>query len=223
MLNWPDIDTVLLDMDGTLLDLYFDNHFWLDYLPRRYAETHGYAEDQARSELHQRVDAIRGSLNWYCLDYWSEQLDLDIAALKQEIQHLISVRPFVPEFLQFLRQNGRQVWLVTNAHRQGLSLKMERTGLSHYFDRLISSHDLRAPKEDPAFWHALHATHPFAPAKALLVDDTASVLRAAQRYGIGHLLTMLQPDSRQGAREAIEFPGIIHFDELVPELRQRHD
>ena len=27
MLAWDEIDTVLLDMDGTLLDLHFDNHF----------------------------------------------------------------------------------------------------------------------------------------------------------------------------------------------------
>ncbi|HBT55971.1 MAG TPA: haloacid dehalogenase, partial [Pseudomonas sp.] len=33
MLNWNAIDTVLLDMDGTLLDLHFDNHFWLEHMP----------------------------------------------------------------------------------------------------------------------------------------------------------------------------------------------
>ena len=27
------VDLVLLDMDGTLLDLHYDSHFWLDYVP----------------------------------------------------------------------------------------------------------------------------------------------------------------------------------------------
>lgn len=222
MLNWSDIDTVLLDMDGTLLDLYFDNHFWLEYLPKRFAETHGRVESEAKAELQQRFAHLRGQLNWYCLDYWSEQLKLDITALKREIQHLIAIRPHVPAFLEALRQGGRSVWLVTNAHRQSLSLKLERTGIEPYFDRLISSHDLRAPKEDPAFWQALQTAHPFQPQRSLLIDDTATVLEAARCFGIGHLLTMLQPDSRLPQREAAEFPGIVHFDELLAQLAPDH-
>ena len=27
-IDWTQLDTILLDMDGTLLDLEFDNHFW---------------------------------------------------------------------------------------------------------------------------------------------------------------------------------------------------
>ncbi len=32
---WSRIDVVCLDMDGTVLDLRFDNRFWLEMLPRR--------------------------------------------------------------------------------------------------------------------------------------------------------------------------------------------
>lgn len=219
MLNWPAIDTVLLDMDGTVLDLHFDNHFWLDYLPRRFAETHGHAEHQARAELHQRFAHLRGQLNWYCLDYWSAQLDLDITALKREIQHLIAIRPDAPPFLRALRQSGRQLWLVTNAHRDSLDLKMACTGIEDQFDRLISSHDFQVPKEDPAFWTALQAAYPFEPERALMVDDTTTVLQAAQNFGIGQQLCMLQPDSRQPPRTPeTGFPGVVHFDELLPAL-----
>ncbi|HNG60363.1 MAG TPA: haloacid dehalogenase, partial [Cellvibrionaceae bacterium] len=37
MIPWQAIDTLLLDMDGTLLDLHYDNYFWLEYLPRAFA------------------------------------------------------------------------------------------------------------------------------------------------------------------------------------------
>jgi len=216
LLDWNAVDTVLLDMDGTLLDLYFDNHFWLEHVPRRYAEHHATTEERARAHLQAVFAEQHGTLNWYCLDYWSRELQLDIAGLKREIQHLIRVRPHVDEFLQRLHASPREVWLVTNAHRDSLDLKLERTGIGRWFDRVICSHDLRAPKEHTVFWQRLQDTHPFAPGRSLLIDDNASVLKSAHQFGIAHLLTLLQPDSRQLRREATEYPGILHFDEIMP-------
>ncbi len=216
MIDWQEIDTVLLDMDGTLLDLHFDNHFWLEHLPARFASINNIAIAAARDDLWQRFDQARGSLNWYCLDYWSEQLQLDIASLKQEVQHLIRIRPFVLEFLQQLQAGRQQLLLVTNAHRDSLNLKMQRTQLSSYFNAIISSHDFATPKEDPAFWQQLQQVQAYDPARSLLIDDTASVLSSARQYGIKHLLTLLQPDSQQARREAGEFTGILHFDEILP-------
>jgi putative hydrolase of the HAD superfamily len=43
---------------------------------------------------------------------------------------------------------------------------------------------------------------------------------SAQAYGIAHLLTLLQPDSTQEKRLETRFPGIHHFDEIMPELRR---
>lgn len=216
LIDWSNIDTVLLDMDGTLLDLYFDNHFWLEHLPRRYAEKHGVSAERARAHLFEAFAAQRGTLNWYCVDYWSRQLQLDIAELKREIKHLIAIRPHVQLFLQRLHRGPQQVWLVTNAHRKSLDIKMAHTGIERWFDRLICSHELAEPKESPEFWRRLQAHYPFDPARALFIDDTESVLKAAQDYGIRYLLTLLQPDSRQARRQQTEFPGILHFDEIMP-------
>ena len=41
LLPWSGIDTILLDMDGTLLDLHYDNHFWQVYVPEKFAEKPG--------------------------------------------------------------------------------------------------------------------------------------------------------------------------------------
>lgn len=216
LLDWKSIDTVLLDMDGTLLDLYFDNHFWLEHLPQRYAEKHGVSAEQARIHLIEAFAAQRGTLNWYCVDYWSQQLQLDIAALKREVGHLIAIRPYVEAFLQRLQRGPQQVWLVTNAHRKSLDIKMAHTGIERWFDRVICSHDLAQPKEHAEFWRRLQAEYSFDPARTLLIDDTASVLEAARQFGVRYLLTLLQPDSRQARRQAIDFPGILHFDEIMP-------
>jgi putative hydrolase of the HAD superfamily len=216
MIDWQDIRTVLLDMDGTLLDLHYDNHFWMEYLPRAYAQQHAIPEAEARSHLDANFQAVRGSLPWYCLDYWSRQLGMDIPQLKRELRHMIRLRPHALDFLRWLRESDMDVLLVTNAHRETLNIKMGEVDISAWFDRIVVSHDFFVPKEHHAFWEQLQALHPFDPEHTLFIDDTESVLDAAQAHGIRHLLTMLQPDSSRERRLETRFPGIHHFDEIMP-------
>jgi putative hydrolase of the HAD superfamily len=218
MIDWNQVDTVLLDMDGTLLDLHFDNHFWLEYVPARYAARNGMALDEAKAECMARYKEMLGTLEWYCIDHWTEKLGLDIALLKREVDHLIQVLPHVTDFLDLLGRTGKRRVLVTNAHQKSLALKMEKTQLHDRLDALISSHDIGVAKEHPAFWPRLQEREPFDKSRALFVDDSLSVLRAAQNYGIANILAIRHPDRRQPIREVAEFPAIIEFDELIPEL-----
>jgi HAD superfamily hydrolase (TIGR01509 family) len=216
MIDWNSIDTVLLDMDGTLLDLHFDNYFWTDHLPRIYAAKHQISEEESSKRLHKRLSVNQGTLDWYSIDHWSEQLDIDIPALKREVNHMVSLRPHALEFLTQLHHSHRDVVMVTNAHRKTLDIKMDHVDITPWFDRVVVSHELEAPKEEQAFWHKLQALHPFDPARTLLIDDTERVLDSARDYGVAHLLTLLQPDSRRQKRIDTRFPGIHHFDEIMP-------
>jgi len=206
----------MLDMDGTLLDLYYDNHFWLSHLPQHYADRHGLSLEAARERLIGQFASQHGSLNWYCVDFWSATLGLDIGLLKHETAELIAIRPSTLDFLEALRQSGRAAWLVTNAHHKSLSLKLDRTGIGQYFDRIICSHDFSAPKESQDFWQRLRVQEPFEPARSLLIDDSTSVLASAHAYGIGQLLTIAQPDSQRPAREGLGFPALTSFAEIMP-------
>lgn len=217
-LPWRDIDTVLLDMDGTLLDLHFDNHFWLEHLPKRYAEVHGVSLAMAQLELMPLFEKNAGTLNWYCTDFWSTELNLPVKDLKVEIAHLIALRPDAETFLASLKQAGKRVIMITNAHRDSLSLKMERLELAPYFERLISSHDYGYPKENPQFWDALQDDIKFDPARSLFIDDTLPILRSAGRYGIGHLLAVREPDSRKGPKDTEEFEAVEDYRALTQGL-----
>ena len=216
ILDWANIRTVLLDMDGTLLDLHYDNYFWLEHVPRRYAEYHGLELESARTQLFARFAQHSGTLNWYCTDFWSSELALNIVQLKQEVAHLIAVRPDVPAFLNAVRNAGCRVVMVTNAHPHSLDLKMRETGLEPYFDALISSHQVGLPKEHLDFWRGLHSLEPFDSRHTLFVDDSLPVLRSAQRYGIAQLLAVCNPDSRQPHKDCGEFVGISSFAEVMP-------
>lgn len=216
MIPWTQIDTVLLDMDGTLLDLHFDNHFWLQHVPLRYAEKHGMDIETAKQELFPRFRSKEGTLNWYCVDHWTEELGLDIALLKQEVEHLIAVHPHVPEFLQAARAAGKRLTLVTNAHTKALALKFRRTALGPYFDNVICAHDLGLPKEHLPFWDTLQRHEPFDKNRSLLIDDSLPVLRSARHYGIAHLLAVKNPDSRGAPKDTGDFAAITTFRDLLP-------
>jgi putative hydrolase of the HAD superfamily len=212
---WSQIDTVLLDMDGTLLDLRFDNYFWAELVPAKYAEKNALSHAAARAELEPRFAARRGELSWYCTDHWSRELDLPIAALKHEARAQIGWLRGAQEFLRQIRTLGKRMLLVTNAHHDTLRIKDTQTGLSCYFDRLVSSHTLGHAKESPEFWRRLHDAHPFDTQRTLFVDDSLAVLRAARGHGIAHIVAVTHPDSAQSPRSCEEFPSVARVAELL--------
>jgi len=218
MIDWNLIDKVFLDMDGTLLDLHFDNRFWREHVPARYAAARNLSLEVARAEIQSRYRDHEGTLEWYCVDHWSRELGLDIALLKEEIAHLIAVHPRVLEFLEALAARGKRRVLVTNAHQKAIALKMRKTPLVGHLERIISAHDLGLPKETPGFWARVQAIEPFDPARTLFVDDSLAVLQAARAYGFQHLLAVLTPDSKAPPLVAGAFPAIHGFGDLLPGL-----
>jgi HAD superfamily hydrolase (TIGR01509 family) len=213
---WPEIETVLLDMDGTLLDLHFDTHFWLEHVPVRYAEANMLPLDIAREQLMKRYRQAEGKLEWYCVDYWSEELKLDIEVLKQEVDHLIQLRPDVIDFLQALNRAGKQRVLVTNAHGKSLSLKMKKTPIGDHLDEIITAHDIGLPKEDVDFWDKLQQRQAFSRSRTLLIDDSIKVLNSAEQYGIKHLRAILQPDSKLDPDPQDHYIHVDRFVDIMP-------
>lgn len=218
MIDWKKIETVLLDMDGTLLDLNFDNHFWKEFVPLKFAEKQGLSIEAAKQQLEPRFKLMEGKLEWYCLDYWSDVLQLDIAGLKAEISGLIAVLPHVTEFLEKIHRSPKKVYLVTNAHRDSLGLKMEKTCLQQFFDGIISSHDFGMPKEHENFWELLQQQHYFEKQTTLLIDDSLAVLNSARQFGIAHLISVSRPDTKLPKKEITAYPAIEDFRELMAGL-----
>ncbi len=213
---WERIDTVLLDLDGTLLDLHFDNHFFLEHLPRRLAELRALPPEHARGEIERCCRAVEGTLDWYCLDYWERSLALDIVELKSEIGHLVQWRPHAAAFLDALAAGGKRRVLATNAHPESIAFKFERIALRHRLDALYSAHELGAPKEDLHFWDALLAREGFDPRRTLFFDDNPGVLAAAREWGLPYVIGIARPDSRRDPRTLEDFPAVADFDRVVP-------
>lgn len=216
LVEWDRVDTVLLDMDGTLLDLHFDNRFWVEHLPMRWGEQRGMTYDEAFAVLYPLFKAREGTLEWYSTDFWQKQLGLDIVGMKSDLAHLVQVLPGAEDFLRAVRDSGRRMVLVTNAHDDTLEFKLARIEIGQYFDAMYTSHQFDVPKEGEGFWDRVQEKEPFDRQRALFVDDSLRVLAAARDYGIAQLICMRQPDSTQAAREVTEFPAVISLREIMP-------
>ena len=215
IIPWDRVDTVLLDMDGTLLDLAFDNEFWLDTVPAHYARVHGVEARDARAELRARYDAIEGSLDWYSIDHWSRELDLDIRSLKRTQRHLIRYLPKAKQFLCWLRDCSKRVFLVTDAHPFTLEVKLAQTNLDEHVDWMVSSHRLDTPKATNDFWERLLAAQQFDPERTLLIEDSLNVLKAAVDFGVAMPLAIRSPDSRHPPRRIEGYPSVDGVHELL--------
>ena len=213
--SWDAIDTVMLDMDGTLLDKHFDDYFWEVYVPEHYSLLHNISVEEARKELLARYHQVENTLQWTDLEYWSHELGLDIPELKMRINHLIGVHPYVVEFLEFCLSSRKNLYLITNAHCKTLSIKLEKTAIGSWFDRVVCAEEVGLAKEEPQFWHKLQEMMGYDPKKTLLADDTEKVLNSANVYGIAHLIYVARSSSRQPAVYSEKYPSIDYFKELI--------
>jgi len=214
-IDWNRCDTVLLDMDGTLLDLRFDNWFWAEHLPTVYSRTHGLPLEEVHAHWAERFTRYESRLEWYCIDHWSRELRLDVATIKRQVQHRVQWLPGAQVFLQALTQRGLSKRLVTNAHPMTLAIKNEIADVMRWFDACHSSHDYGVPKEDARFWPLFQRATGIRPERCLFIDDSVSVLRAAREFGIGQLCAIRLPDSHQPARAIEEFPAIDRLTDLL--------
>ncbi len=216
-LQSPEIRYVLLDMDGTLLDKYFDDYFWEHLVPEKYAEKFGITFGKAKDELMSKYKRHEGTLNWTDIDFWSRELDLDIPALKEQIKHLIEVHPHVEEFLGMLKRHRKKVFIVTNAHFKVLDLKLKKTDIGRYFDACITSFEMGHPKEDIRFWQKAEKRLGFEKEMTLFVDDTEEILKTARTFGIRYVVFKARATSKGQPKTSKEFLTIDDFRELCHE------
>ena len=208
-------DTLMLDMDGTILDLAFDNYIWTDLVPRRYAAANHLTFEDARKELFDKYHAAQGGLEWYCLDHWNDRLGIDVVKIHHDVTHKIGYLPGALEFLRKMHESDTRVLLVTNSHPDTLDLKDAVTGLADYFDGIYSSHTYGHAKESQAFWHALQEDVDFDVETTLFVDDSQPVLRSARDYGVSMLVTVTRPDTSEPAKQGSEFRGVEGVGDML--------
>mgnify|MGYP001555741952 CR=1 FL=1 len=213
--DWNKIETALIDMDGTLLDLHFDTYFWLEYVPIHYSQNNNISIDEAKQKLLPMMRSHEGTMKWYCLDFWSQELGLDISGLKYDLQHKIAIHDGTIDFLEELRNHVDKIMLVTNAHFDSLNLKLEVTEIDKFFDDVVSSHKYGMPKEEQGFWKKLQQEYPFENESTVMIDDSVRVLESARLYGIGYQIAIKRPDTQMPEMKKPGFYGVASLGDVA--------
>ena len=215
---WEDIDDVLLDMDGTLLDRHFDNMLFEDALPRRYAERQALSFEQARGRLMAMYRSVEGQLEWTDLEYWSGRVGIDVVALHRELDHLIDFLPSAREFLSRLRESDKRITILTNAHRTGVEIKAAKTGLDRYVDRIVDAFEVGYLKMHQDYWPHCQRLVGFDPTRSLYIDDDEKCLAAAEQFGVGLMYHRSKSSSRLPPDPSAQFTSIEDFSPLMAGL-----
>jgi putative hydrolase of the HAD superfamily len=214
-IDWREIDDVLLDMDGTLLDRHFDNVLFEEELPRRYAARHRMPFEEARDRLMAMYRSVEGQLAWTDLHYWTERLGIDVVAVHEELAHLIGFLPGAEEFLHSVRRMGKRVTIVTNAHASGVAVKSAKTGLARHVDRIIEAFEVGYLKMRPEYWPACQRVLKFNPARSFYMDDDEACLVAAHQFGIAHVIHSAKSSSQLPPMPTSRFVSLTGFAPLL--------
>jgi 5'-nucleotidase len=215
LFNWDRIDDVLVDMDGTLLDRHFDNFFFEEELPRRYANLHGLSFEESRERLMAMYRSVEGELSWTDLDYWTIRVGIDVVAMQRELQHLIGFLPGAEDFLKAVRTKGKRIIVLTNAHQTGVAVKSAKTGLNRYVDRIVDAFEVGYLKMRKEYWPACRRLVEFDPSRVLYVDDDEDCLTAARQFGIATIIHSAKSSSQLPAMPSADFTSVEHLPALL--------
>jgi GMP/IMP 5'-nucleotidase len=214
-LDWDRIDDVLLDMDGTLLDRHFDNFFFEEELPRRYAAMQGLSFEAARDRLMAMYRSVEGELAWTDLHYWTKRVGIDVVAMHRELDYMIGFLPGAEAFLRELRARGKRIIVLTNAHQAGVAVKSAKTGLDRYVDRIVDAFEVGYLKMRPEYWPTCQQLVEFNPTRSLYVDDDESCLGAARQFGIAGIVHSAKSSSKLPPIHSSRFTSVEQLSQLV--------
>ncbi len=180
-----DIECLLVDMDGVILDNTYDNNFWQNQIPNVLSKKRNISFNDAKRLAIQIFNFKKNTKDWYDLDYWSNMLDIDIEAEKRSDESLSKIKLYdhVTNTLTTLKKSIKLI-LITNAHRKTLNIKLGKYDISPYFDEMICAHELHYVKEDIQLWYMLKSKFKLNFEKTILVEDTINNINVALSAGV---------------------------------------
>jgi beta-phosphoglucomutase len=174
---------VVFDMDGVVINSH----------PAHRAAWKSFLESVGRSVSDTELEFILdGRKREEILEYFLGRLDSDQIAeyghRKDELlrSHADRLEPMigVVEFLDRLCKSGVRTALATSAGRRRACGTLEKLGLAHYFETIVTGDDVATGKPDPAIYRLVAARMRESPNRLLAVEDAVSGVKSARGAGM---------------------------------------
>ena len=205
--------TVLLDLDGTLVDSVNAHAVsWKKVLSR-----HGHEVDISSLErlIGMGGDKMLRSAIGEVSEAEEKVLteERSVRFRKNEIR---DVRPFerAMELIEALRGSGLTVMLATAASADDRDALLKQGGLQDAFDKFVSSGEVEGSKPEPDLIETILEKLDVAPAECILVGDSPFDAEAASRAGVDFV------GVESGAYTSDELPYAVAVFPSVDELAQ---
>ncbi|WP_051207220.1 HAD family hydrolase [Saccharospirillum impatiens] len=210
----PELDAVLWDMDGVLLDSerlvqavfteVMANGGPVPDAERRYLETIGLNRAGLIQWFLSYVDSADSA------EYWIDQTgDRYTERAKTELV----LKPGVVESLEHVARSGRRQMVVTSTRLALAEAKLERAGLRGYFESLLGGDQVTRGKPHPEPYLAGCTRLEVAPARSLVVEDSANGVLAGLAAGCNvlHVPDLLPTDPKWAGQLAATLTSLEAF------------
>lgn len=189
----PMIKAIIFDFDGTIIDT---ETAWYMAFRDLYQE---YGVDLTLEMYSQCIGTSLHNFNPY--EYLVTELkwpiDLDefrksVQERHTEIMAQEQIRPGIIEYLQQAKQSGLKIGLASSSERAWVDKHIDQLGLSHYFEFIRTSDNVRHVKPDPELYLQTLSGLGVQSSDTIAVEDSPNGARAAMKAGI---FTVVVPNS----------------------------
>ncbi len=191
--NRSRISVVSFDLDGTLVTREYVDYFWLDLVPRLYAEKYGVELEEAKRKVFASYEEIGSrDTRWYMPSYWFRRFGIEEhleMALREAAER---IKPYEDALETVEKLSGKYTLVIsTSAARDFVNLVLERVPFYRYSFKSIfsSSSDFGLAGKPPAFFRKILELLNIDSSEMLHIgDDEENDLKNALEAGINAVL-----------------------------------
>lgn len=173
------IKAAIFDVDGTLLDT-------TEFIYQAFE--HAFETNKIDSITRQHLKELMGKPLKEMYQTLAPSVDAEVLIdahrnFQKQNLHLSKSYLKVEETLEKLKQAGTKMAVVTSRSKVSSILTLELAGISHYFEIILSSEDVKNLKPDPESIFKVLETLQVKPEEAVMIGDTYADVQAGKNAG----------------------------------------